>query len=529
MTEIEFFSIARATTDKVDHLTKSSSGWWLTPIVSQIDDFERDALEILRLIQSLRNRLAPISRIPPEVLTLIPDFWYTASCDRDLIALSHVCRAWREMFVSRSSLWSNLDCVHADKTRVYLERSGSSPINLQLRIGVGPSSLDLLLRIIPQAIGRLKFLSIEARPENLEAIMAHFSHPAPLLEELEIDGECHYLPQYNPVLPPTIFNGDLSSLRTLHLECIRTELLWRNMVNLTSLSLYHTSAGDFGRLLDLFEGAPRLCEIALFLAALIFGGENGRLVSLDHLKRMDIIECGPTSILLNHLTIPVGAKLTTQPDSHNLIIEDHIPRSLDNLKNLSGFTKIDLYLHGFRPYVRLSGPNGQLCMVAGKVDPTSLVFESLVRFDTSRIERLRIDSISPLSRDPPYRALLPMKNLRTLVLSRCNGLCAFMDALNPNASPSEDVVCPSLEELILIFHIGEEGVEEDVEEEFDIQTVIEMAAARASRGAKLRTVKDQAELDSMDVLELRKHVLHVEYGPEVDVYDDGSDCSDEED
>jgi hypothetical protein len=69
---------------------------------------------------------------------------------------------------------------------------------------------------------------------------------------------------------------------------------------------------------------------------------------------------------------------------------------------------------------------------------------------------------------------------------------------------------------------------EDVEE-LDIQAVAEMAAARASRGAKLRTVEDQAGLGLVDSLELRKHVLHVEYVPVVDVYDDASDSSDEED
>jgi hypothetical protein len=162
-------------------------------------------------------------------------------------------------------------------------------------------------------------------------------------------------------------------------------------------------------------------------------------------------------------------------------------------------------------------------MMAGKID-TSLAFESLARFDTSKTERLIIGSSSPLSRDPPYRALLHMKNLRTLMLSRCSGLCAFVDALNPNTSPSKEVVCPSLEELIFTFRVGEEDVEE-----LDIQAVVEMAAARASRGAKLRTVKDQAGLGLVDSLELRKHVLHVESVPVVDVYDDASDRSDEED
>jgi hypothetical protein len=225
-------------------------------------------------------------------------------------------------------------------------------------------------------------------------------------------------PQHYPVLASTIFNGDLSSLRALRLESVRTELPWRNMVNLTSFTLYFASAGDVGKLLDFFESAPRLRKIDLFHVTLISGGENGRLVSLDHLKRMDIVDCGPTSILLDHLVIPVGAKLTMELDSGAFIIEEHIPRSLDNLKNLSSLTEIHLDLDGSYPSIRLSGPNGQLHIMAGHID-TSLLFGSLARFDTSKAERLIITSSSPLSRDPPYRALLLMKNLRTLMLSRC--------------------------------------------------------------------------------------------------------------
>jgi len=429
------------------------------------------------------------------------------------------------MFISRSSLWSNLDCVDAEKTRVYLERSGTSPINVRLRRGRSPYSLDTFLQIIPQAIGRLRSLSVSTEPGDLQDIISHLFHPAPLLETLHLD-EYHREPQHYPVLESTILNGDLSSLRRLHLHCIHTELPWRNMVNLASFTLNSISACNFGQLLDFFESAPHLHNIDLLYITLISSGENGRLVSLDHLERMEIIDCGPTSVLLDHLVIPVGAELISQLDSITFIIEDHIPRSLDNLKNLSSVAKIRLHLDGSEPlFMRFSGPDGQLCITNTYIYiPLSQALESLARFDTSKTKRLRIDSSSdPLSRDVAYRALLPMKNLHTLVLSRSTSLlCAFMDVLNPNTSPSKEVVCPSLQELIFVRR-PRRGFGRGGEEEFHMQAVIEMAAVRASRGAKLGTIKNRAKLDPVDVLELRKHVLHVEYGPEVDLYEDGGD------
>jgi len=430
------------------------------------------------------------------------------------------------MFTSRSSLWSNLNCVNADKTRVYLERSGTSPINVRMRRCPSLFSLYTILGIIPEAIGKIKSLSVSTGPGGLQVIISHLSRPAPLLETLDLDGH-HTEPQHYPVLASTIFNGDLSSLRKLRLRRVRTGLPWRNMVNLTSFTLSSTSVGNFGQLLDFFESAPHLHNIDLRRTTLISGGENGRLISLDHLERLEIDDCGPTPILLDHLVIPVGAKLVSHHNSYTFIIEDHIPRSLDNLKNLSSVAEIDLRLDGPQPrFIRLSGPDGQLCIIGMQnTIPPSPVIESLVRFDTSKTERLRIDSRSgPLSRDLSYRVLLPMKNLHTLVLSRSTGLSrAFIDVLNPNTSLSKEVVCPSLEELVFVLRLWNEG------EEFDVQAVIEMAAARASRGVKLGTVRDHAELDPVDVLELRKHVLHVEFGSKVDPHEVGSDCSDWED
>ena len=369
------------------------------------------------------------------------------------------------MFVSRSSLWSTLDCVDAEKTRVYLERSRSSPINLRLRRGLSLASINASLQIIPQAIDQLKSLTVASKPGDLEIVIPHLSHPAPLLKELYLDG-CYGKPQDYPVLASTIFNGDLSLLCELRLQRVRTVLPWRNMVNLMAFTLKSSSVGNLGQLLDFFESAPHLHRISLLFTILISGGENGRLVSLDHLEKMRIIDCGPTSILLDHLLILVGAKLVSRPDPGNFVLEDHIPRSLDNLNNLSSIAEIDLHLDGFRPrFIRLSGPDGRLCLISMQHSiPPSSVIKYPALFDTSTTKRLRVDSSSgPLSRDLSYRAILPMKNLRTLTLSRCTGLPrTFIDVLNPNTNLSEEVVCPSLEELVSVPRLWKDDREFDM-------------------------------------------------------------------
>jgi hypothetical protein len=495
----------------------------------QLDILEQDVFEILHLIRSWRNRLAPVNRIPPEILALVPDFWNDDDDDddrdQDIITLTHVCRVWREVFTSRSSLWTSLNCENKDQAHVYLERSKSLPVNLSLCPDDDLPTCHPFFKIIPRAIGRLGSLSIEVMPEDLQAITAHLSHPAPLLEELSICCDSGYDAHRNPVLTPALFNGDLSSLRKLRLECVRTELPWKNMANLTSFKLAHTPPDEVTvrQLLDFFEGAPRLRTVDLHSVTLAPSAHNGRLVSLACLEMMGITGSGSASLLLNHLLIPVGANLKMEVDLPSPPIKDHPPRFLDNLRNLPNFTTIDLCgANGWKPHIQFNGPNGQVRMIPRtfRVNRTRLVIKSLDQFDTSRIEQLTINHGNSSSSDSLYRALLPMKHLHTLTLRHCARSHIFIYALHPDMNSSGVLVCPKLEELVIVLGGGT----------LDVKSVIGVVAARAARGAKVTSVRITGRKSvETDILELRKHVLHVECGPEVDGANNDSDSDSDSD
>jgi hypothetical protein len=464
--------------------------------------------------------LAPVNQIPPEILALIPDFWdkHYEDRDQDVIALTHVCRAWREVFTSRSSLWTDFNCEDKGQAHVYLERSTSLPVNLSLYTYARLPHYHPFFEIIPRAIGRLGSLSIGVMPGDLQAITAHLSHPAPHLEKLSICGDSNYDAHRNPVLTPALFNGDLSSLRKLRLECVCTELPWRNMVNLTSFWLLYAPSGEVtvSQLLDFFESTPRLRKVGLYSVTPAPGAPNERLVSLACLEKMVITGGGSASLLVDQLLIPVGARVTIEVDLPSPPIQDHPPRFFNNLRNLPNFTTVDLCCTSiWKPHIQFSGPNGQVKMVlrTSRVDRTCFMLESLGHFDTSRIEQLMIDCGDSPSSDPLYRALLPMKHLRTLTLRRIASPHIFVHALHPNMSPSGTVACPKLEELVIVLN----------EMTIDMKIVTGVMAARASRGAKLKSIRivDKDTSAGTDVSELQKHVLHVEYGPEFD--GDGDD------
>jgi len=217
---------------------------------------------------------------------------------------------------------------------------------------------------------------------------------------------------------------------------------------------------------------------------------------------MSINDCGMSSALLDHLLIPVGVELETRGDLVDSLVGEALPRSLDNLKNLSNFTTVQIYLRRSLS-MKFSGPNGRVSTTLGtsQPDPTD-AFEALAQLDTSKTERLEIHYGCPPSWDLLNQTLLSMVELRTLQLGGCGDLYIFIDALQPGASSSEVVSCPNLEKLTLSLRS---------DEEFDIMGLVEMAAARASRGKKLRTIKiiDDWGAD-LDVSELKKYVWKVE-------------------
>ena len=153
--------------------------------------------------------------------------------------------------------------------------------------------------------------------------------------------------------------------------------------------------------------------------------------------------------------------------------------------------------------IEFSGPNGQVIIFPNvfRANTPCLALGSLVQFNTSKAEWLEIRYGDPPASDSPQRTLLPMKELRTLILDRYSRPDTFVDVLDPSVSSSGVAVCPKLEELVIE---GGKAV--------DIKKVIRMAEVRASRGVKLKLVRiaSQDKFGEIDVLELKKHVCHVE-------------------
>ena len=490
------------------------------------------------MFRSVRNNFAPINRIPPEVLSLIPDYWGR------LVTLTHVYRSWRELFISRSSLWVSLDCKNVEKTRVYIERSKSSPleINLEKDDRSGAYRNDALLVVAPY-INRLGSLTVYAPSDILGDLDKHFTCPTPLLRKLKID--LAFDRTRAPNFPGTLFDGNLSSLHKLSLAGFTTNLPWRNLVNLTTFELCcFPGAVDppfVTQLLDFFERAPHLSKVELHQSIPASSdAPPERLVSLPNLKKFSTTSSLAQSTLLNHLSVPNGALLVIAFtfSGENSPIPKNLPKNLNNLNNLSHATTINLSF-GVEELVRLNGPNGGLYMhgtwTAGYTSYSHTlerrILRSLDKFNLSRIQRLTVTKYasSPsneIEKSPVFQTLLLMNDLRTLTLIECHNL-PFIYSLNPEKNRSNAVLCPSLEEVVLYLKRRDR---------FCLEELMEMALERDKRYTKLPSLTI-VSLDEMcsrkEVFELRRYVSRVEYkldvvSPEWDAISDDEDSGGDE-
>ena len=484
----------------------------LTTVISQADLLEHEVLEVLSLVRCTKNTFLSVNKIPPEVFSLVA---HHCDTDEDLITLTHVCRRWRVILVSCPSLWTNLGCKAIDKTRVYLERSKASPLKISLE-DFQPLG-DAFLLLLPH-LGRLGSLSLFGTRSNFLELTKHLGSPAPLLKNLKL-----VVIADEPVLQDTVFDGDLSSLHRLHLDGVVSNMAWKDVSNLRTLVLRDIRGENVSvnKLLHLFERAPLLRKIDLWNA---FPDSSdappGRVESLPNLEflRVDTRARKSHAVLLNHLSVPIGAQIT-----QNFVFDDadspipfHLPRAFENLKNLSNIASINLdFVSGVR--LRLRGPNGGLYMSGRWADhgpapiPTRCrVLRSLNVINISTVERF---TISRWSHTIPwqgtteasiYQTFLLMGNIRALALIGCINFSFFV-ALNPKANTSGVLICPTLEELTVYSRRRDW---------FHGRGLLGMAGGRASVGAKLKTVVimgPQELISAREIFKLRAHVSHVEH------------------
>jgi len=229
-------------------------------------------LVILSELHYAANSITPSNKLPPELMRAIFSFFCPGThCDwekslimpyKDLLAVSHVCRHWREIAVSATELWTHIILGHrtpvkseASIARLCVRRSGGRPLDFFITptsVFAPPSAEEL----IPDR-RRLKSVVYWYVGEAAGEELASFLRPALHVERLEIRGD-------GISSLPTLFSGHAPCLRELVLS---GSAPWPNnrFGSLTSLSLLRQKDPDahLYSLLDIMRCSPHLEEFFL--------------------------------------------------------------------------------------------------------------------------------------------------------------------------------------------------------------------------------------------------------------------------
>jgi len=450
------------------------------------------------------NGFAPINRhLPPEVLGIIPSFLVR---DRDRIIATHVCRHWRNAFLSTPSLWGRISTFrHSEKTEAYLQRSGDTLLDISI-------SLDALWNEGRNAsFQMMNQLSNRCRTAEFmmdfpgDDIFGLIQKPCPRLLELGLevpDGmSFHGIDDLGkfPSLKSLTLTGDIKHLR------------FSQPLNLRSLEVgCYGKEFELAPLLDILAKIPLLEEfevITPYIASTIIKANPPTPVVLKHLQRLVFrgLRSDFPRILTPLITYPKDTKIILtyrlsyddlkspppNPDLHMFPFGMQLPttspprfiryRGVQDEDALESRYSIDLITvdgqHiSIENRYRWENSSLQGCQPLGsEEEPHIECLGFLHTLDLSFVERFCIEQCSP-DTFIVGEVMGDMVNLGTLVVVNGSPYGVFMgvEVLQPSA-----VRCPLLRRLV---------VRHDVKAYMHWDRMLAIAEGRAAHGSPLEQV-----------------------------------------
>ena len=419
--------------------------------------------------------------------------------DRDRITASHVCRYWRDTFLSTPALWDVVTASNnPDKTIAYLERSGDVPLEVSItHYGIGSTGWETSFQALNQHSRRFRALTLHKYRRSRVDVLTIMENPFPLLTELEITildveqverskGSYRF-----PSLKSLILHGDIG------------DLPWFPLTNLRKLGV---SCYGWGfrpsHLLGHLAEAPLLEELELAvdkISSIDELGENIPPVELKHLKRMVFRGTLPQGLrfLISRIVHPHDTKFVIKydlqdnrkyPILHKLPQATHLPvlttpryiryRLVHDEEFSETRTCVDLISTDGRHILienRYCWPGDFTVSEARLWDLDAPCFEFMTTFDLSYVERLCFEGRSP---DPEVvRELLDATGkLETLVVVGANPLVIFMVMEGPKPPAG---ICPLLRRLV---------VRNDLDIFIRWEELVRIVRARAAMGSALEQV-----------------------------------------
>jgi len=474
----------------------------------QVDILERHAQEVIREVRTLRNSLRPVNRLPPEVLT----FCATLVSDgdpRSIVALTHVCRYWREAIGSNPRNWRSISTSWKRLVPLCLERAGAVPLVVDIAVPDGKGDEKFLKALIPNIprTGSLRltgYSSVEAVADDLPGF---FDSPILNLVSLELQqsvAPAQPFPSNEMPTPPVFSN--VRTLKSLHLTQTPIYPALFNIASLVELKLIgYTSPFEFGTFIGFLDS-----HIALEFVDLDIQFTDGsvwttpaRKVALARLRHLSITcsESTDSKGLLSCVSLPRGVRLevfsTKRRDCPGL--SSFLPSPLNPIQEL--LNPITTVKSQFTPPVlHLTGKNSFFSFTA--LAGWGEVYPGITLFSITAVREFHLDIHPCTSTNNNLSWVLKrLPALETLVISETRIPPEVLSVL-----AAEPVLCPFLK-TVAFFNCD---MAEDVIKELG-DVIAKRRDSLATRLYRVVIVNSTATPPNLKVIQqLRKSVPCVE-------------------
>ncbi|KAJ7195898.1 hypothetical protein GGX14DRAFT_199222 [Mycena pura] len=274
------------------------------------EEIERVSARLASL-KAHRNSIAPISRLPTELLVDI----FLRLPDLPCKIIMNVCHHWHAISSATPALWTRIELHSWDRQhfRSQLRLSGGLPLTVSIRMLDSRRAASSVL----EHAGRIASLCIWGRDEYVLHFMQEMRHFAfPLLRSLELHPAVNDSIgiEGNNVMPPELLSGRMPIL--LELGVYRIDGPWQSLRALQSLSLRPAVELPMHTLLAVLEDCPDMHMLDLDMAAGRALPGRCHPVHLPRLRRLIIRDrAAVCTDLLAHLVFPLNTCLDLIPQA----------------------------------------------------------------------------------------------------------------------------------------------------------------------------------------------------------------------
>ena len=340
--------------------------------------------------KNIKNSFATINKLPPETLAQIAGFLKPGL---QLIQATAVCQHWRTTLLLFPHLWNRVRSSHPTLFEMYLERSKSVPLQVQLYDLYD----DLFDSLVPHT-PRLTSLAVRmGDSSDFRMIVRYLPTPIPTLHEFSVTAGGF---RKALEIPSGIRSDYFSHVKKLCLMQIQSFRAPHAFPNVTELVWSVESSGGIpiAGLLDTMEQLPKLERVDITFSAPSYHYETEptpNVVTLPHLRRMALRHWNDgIPDILEFLMLPSLTSLDVDLVQTSTIFFPILPVNFfdEKLQNFSELTEIEIHVYEQPRRIILRSPRAVLqCHAVGRV-----LGEKTYRYDRQLLGGLPLRSVQKL-------------------------------------------------------------------------------------------------------------------------------------